>query len=320
MDGINTDIKDLILNQRLHLVTGKGGVGKSVISISLALFLKKRGKKVLFVQMSPVEADSGAKSELFYRIKDNLLPLDYIYIEPKSALEEYGIMILKFKRLYKLIFEDKMVKSSIKAMPSLSFLLLIGKLWYYCTLKDRKGRYVYDYVVVDAPSTGMAISMLNLPHIINDAAPSGPLRDRALDIENMLTDKNTTSVHIVSTCEETPVNEALEIYRVLSERLSIRFGILFVNQFENIPEEDAEYIRSKTGLLPDFMKNCVIRKITEAGFKKGEYERLLSNISEKERRVVCLPSFTDSFDTQSVINGILLYLEEFFEQRDKGDH
>ncbi|MCX7958038.1 MAG: AAA family ATPase, partial [Deltaproteobacteria bacterium] len=300
----DNSIGSMLLSKRLHLVTGKGGVGKSVISVSLAQVLKKKGKKVLFVQMSPVETEMDSKTEFFHRIRDSILPLDYIYIEPKSALEEYGIMVLRFRRLYKMIFEDKMVKSSIKAMPSLSFLLLIGKLWYYCTLKDKSGRYVYDYVVVDAPSTGMAISMLNLPHIINDAAPSGPLRDRALDIENMLTDKNTTAVHIVSTCEETPVNEALEIYKVLMERLSIQFGILFVNQFEDIHNEDVGYIRANMSLLPECIRNCVIRKIAEIGFKKGEYDRLVSNISYKDRRIISFPFFENSFDTADIVENI----------------
>lgn len=309
---INGRMKEPFFQERLHLVTGKGGVGKTVISIALALLFKRKGKRVLFVQMSPIEGDSNAKSNLFFRIKENLPPLDYIYIEPRSALEEYGLMILKFKRLYNLIFEDKMVKSSLRAMPSLSFLLLIGKLWYYCTLKDKDGRFIYDFVVVDAPSTGMAISMLNLPHIINSAAPPGPLRDRALDIEKMLTDKKATAVHIVSTCEETPVNEAIEIYKVLSERLSIKFGALFVNQFENISEDDIEYVESNIHTLPESLRNCIIRKSMEIRLKRGEYKRLVSNISD-DGKIIILPYLENRFSILDVIRDISLHLERLIE-------
>lgn len=307
--------EEILLRQRLHLITGKGGVGKSVISISLAIFLKKTGKKVLFVQMNPIETDSDARTELFSKIKKDLPPIDYIYIEPRSALEEYGMMVLKFKRLYQMIFEDKIVKSSIKAIPSLYFLLLIGKLWYYCTLKDRSGKFVYDYIVVDAPSTGMAISMLNLPHIINDAAPSGPLRDRAMDIEYMLTNKDMTAVHIVTNCEETPVNEAIELYNVISRRLSIRFGILFVNQFEDISEEELMYISSNLDKIPEMLRNCIVRRIENNRLKYAEYIRLLANIAEKDKRVVDIPLFDGNFDVLCVINNIVSHLERRIECR-----
>jgi|GEM_PF-1925774 len=306
-------IKERLLSQRLHLITGKGGVGKSVISISLALFLKKTKKRILLVQMSPVETDPDERSEIFLRIRERLPPLDYIYIEPRSALEEYGIMVLRFKKLYRMVFEDRMVRSSIRAMPSLSFLLLIGKLWYYCTLRDKKGKFVYDYVVVDAPSTGLAISMLNLPHVINDAAPSGPLRDRALDIEKMLTDKDVTSVHIVSTCEETPVNEAIELYNFISDRLSIQFGLLFVNQFEYLPDVDIEYINSNLDKLPEMLKKCVEKKIQESMLKYNEYKRLIANIAEKDRRIVTVPAFEEGFDTLKIVNRITSHMEENLE-------
>ncbi|MCX7944883.1 MAG: hypothetical protein N2746_10295 [Deltaproteobacteria bacterium] len=313
MDRWFADIKDMLLNRRVHLITGKGGVGKSVISISLAVTLRSRAKKVLFAQMSPIEVNADASDELFYKLRSSLPRIDYIYIEPKSALEEYATMVLRFKRLYKLIFEDKMVRSSLRAMPSLSFLLLIGKLWYYCTLKDKNNDFLYDYVVVDAPSTGMAISMLNLPRIINDAAPSGPLRDRAIDIENMLTDRDATAVHIATTCEETPVNEALEIYRTLSERLSIQFGVLFVNQFEDMPDEDAEYVKSKINLIPEHMRNCIRRKLIDISLRKQEYIRLVSNIEEKDRRIITCPVVENNFDVLNVIENISTHLRRYCE-------
>ncbi len=306
-------IKDFIYGPRLHLITGKGGVGKSVISIALALYLKKTRKRVLFAQMSPIEMEQDKGSEFFIRIRDNLPAIDYIYIEPKSALEEYGLMILKLKSVYKLVFEDKMVRSSIKAMPSLSFLLLIGKLWYYCTSKDKTGNYIYDYIVVDAPSTGMAISMLNLPHIINDAAPSGPLRDRAIDIEKMLTDRDMTTVHIVTTCEETPVNEALEIYNTIHRRLSIKFGIFFVNQYEQIVNEELDYMSQNLSFIPDMFRDCINKKILENRYKDEEFKRLLKNIPESDRRVIAIPTLENNFNTVSLIKDIAAHLERAIE-------
>lgn len=314
---IHTQIKNLLYNKRLHLITGKGGVGKSVISLSLALTLKRRKKRVLFAQMSPVESDRVANIEAFEQFRHQLPDLDYIYIEPGSALEEYAMMILKFKRLYRLIFEDRMVRSSIRAMPSLSFLLLIGKLWYYCTKKKSNGDYVYDYVVVDAPSTGMAISMLNLPHIINDAAPPGLLRDRALDIERMLTDSETTSVHIATTCEETPVNEATQLYEFIGKRLSIQMGLFFVNQYEYFSSSDRDYIEANRAKLPEFIHNCIIKRMREIEYKYREYERLVSHISPQDRRIINIPLFENRFDTYSIVKDISRYMEGFVEQRDQ---
>jgi len=314
---LDNKTRELLFNKRLHLITGKGGVGKSVVSLALALTLKRTRKRVLFAQMSPVESEKVSNVEIFDKFRDRVTGLDYIYIEPASALEEYGMMILKFRRLYKMIFEDTMVRSSIRAIPSLSFLLLIGKLWYYCTKKRSSGEYVYDYVVVDAPSTGMAISMLNLPHIINDAAPPGPLRDRALDIERMLTDKNTTSVHIVTTCEETPINEAIQLYNVIGQRLSIQMGLLFINQYEALDKGDVEYIEANRDKLPSSIYNCILRKMRDIEYRQREYERLLRHITIQDSRIVRIPLFEDRFDAYRVIKDISEFMERHIEHQDQ---
>ncbi len=311
----NTGVRDMIFKNRLHLITGKGGVGKSVISIALSLLLRKTGKRVLFVQMSPVEESRAEQKDVFVKIKNKLPEMDYIYIEPGSALEEYGLMILKFKRLYKMVFEDRWVKSSIRAMPSLSFLLLIGKLWYYCTLKKKSSNFLYDYVVVDAPSTGMAISMFNLPHIINDAAPSGPLRDRAIDIENMLKNKKMTSVHIVTTCEETPVNEAIELYNTISKKLSMQFGIFFVNSYNSPDRGDEEYILASKDKIPELLFNCIMKRIEENRFKDIEYQRLVTNIPDIDRRFITIPPFYDIFQTDRLIREIMICMERGIERQ-----
>lgn len=221
-----------LLEKRLVIVTGKGGVGKSTISASLALWASRKHKRVLLAEVAAKEGLShffgvpevGSK---ITEIKPNLWAVN---IQPKDALKEYALMVLKLKTLYNLVFERKMVKSFLDAFPGLDELVMLGKIWYHTQeVQSRKGRPKYDMVIMDAPATGHAISMLRLPHVIVEGMTTGPLKQSAQRMLKLLQDPAKTSLQIVTLPEEMPVNEALELKRAVDEILKIPTGYLFIN-------------------------------------------------------------------------------------------
>ena len=97
--------------KRLVFFAGKGGVGRTTLSAAIGLAHARRGRRTLIVELGATEqvpALFGRKLSSGYKptqIHPDL-PLFSCHVTPKSALEEYGVMKLKVKPLYKMVFEN----------------------------------------------------------------------------------------------------------------------------------------------------------------------------------------------------------------------
>ncbi|MCA9520587.1 MAG: AAA family ATPase, partial [Myxococcales bacterium] len=174
------------LNKRFTVVAGKGGVGKTTLSAALALAAAQQGKRVLICQLDTTEklgSMFGKPNRVGYEPCE-LAPNVYsVHIKAKLALEEYGIMKLRFKRVYKMIFENELVIRLLDLIPGMDELVMIGKAWYIEQELDRNGRPRYDMVIVDSPATGHGVSLFRLPHVILEAVTVGPLAEEMRKIQ-----------------------------------------------------------------------------------------------------------------------------------------
>jgi anion-transporting ArsA/GET3 family ATPase len=223
--------KNNLFNKRLIVITGKGGVGKTTISAVIAIAAKKLGKKVLICEINTQEK---IPSMLGYEnsngdIKEIEKNLFTVNIIPNKAMEEYGLMILKSKLIYNTIFNNKYVKKFLSAIPGLSEILIWGKIRYHEQEKTDKG-FKYDMIIVDAPATGHGISLLKLPIAILSILQKGALAKEGRALYDLLTDKDKTSVNVVTIPEELPVNEAKELVETVKNELKMPIGNLFINQ------------------------------------------------------------------------------------------
>jgi hypothetical protein len=107
--------------------------------------------------------------------------------------------------------------------------VMLGKVWYH-EQERVNGTPRFDVIVLDAPSTGHALAMLKAPTIVERTVPPGPLRDITRDLQKLLTDRQRTALHVVTTPEEMPVNEAIEIEQAAATALHIHLGTTFINQ------------------------------------------------------------------------------------------
>lgn len=207
-----------VFDRRLILVVGKGGVGRSTVAAAIAAQCAARGRRTLLFETNANDRfgsyfDKAPVGTELTQLAQNLWAVN---TTPAAALEEYGLMILKFKSVYEMVFENRVTRAFLRAIPGLDDYALLGKAWFHTT-EEKRGRPIWDNVVFDMPASGHSISMLRIPWVITDTVPEGPLTRDARTVKELLTDPARTSVVLVTLAEEMPVNEAIELEAKLSQ-------------------------------------------------------------------------------------------------------
>jgi anion-transporting ArsA/GET3 family ATPase len=200
------------LARRLILVVGKGGVGRSTVAAAIAGKCAAQGRRTLLYETNANDRFGPYFSrppvgEALTQLAPNLWAVN---ATPSSALAEYGLMILRWKSVYEMVFENRVSKAFLRAIPGLDDYALLGKVWYH-TAEEKRGAPVWDTVVFDMPASGHSVSMLRVPWVIVDTVPEGPLTRDARTIKALLCDPARTSTVLVTLAEEMPVNEAIEL-------------------------------------------------------------------------------------------------------------
>lgn len=211
---------------RLHVVTGKGGTGKTTVAASLALALASQGKNVLVCE---VEGRQGL-ARMF-----DVDPLPYaetriatglrtgpdgagtrpgtvhaLHIDPESALLEYLAMYYRLGRAGKALDRFGVIEFATTIAPGVRDVLLTGKVFEAVQRNSRnKGAIQYDAVVLDAPPTGRITQFLNVSDELAGLAKVGPIKNQA-DTMMTLFRSPRTAVHLVTVLEEMPVQETAD--------------------------------------------------------------------------------------------------------------
>jgi anion-transporting ArsA/GET3 family ATPase len=224
---------------RLHVVTGKGGTGKTTVSGAIALALAASGRRVLVME---VEGRQGL-AQLF-----DSPPLPYeerrvaaaadggeVYALPvdvEQALLEYLQLFYKLGRAGRVLEKIGAVDFATTVAPGLRDVLLTGKA-YEAVRRRRSGRRTYDAVVLDAPPTGRITRFLNVNTDVAGIARVGPVRNQAETIMGLLRSPQT-AVHLVTLLEEMPTQETVDAVAELTAA-GLPVGAVVVNMVNRPP-------------------------------------------------------------------------------------
>jgi anion-transporting ArsA/GET3 family ATPase len=251
---------DEFFSPRILIISGKGGVGKTTITASLALSAARTGKKVCVVEMD----QKGSLTKIFGRGPVGYEPSEIfpdvwaISVGAEEALIEYLDVQYHMRRLSKAFSGVHLVDYITTAAPGLKDILLLGKIWYLERGQAGGGsKQDFDLIVVDAPAAGHMLTFLSAPAGLSDAVRVGPVRRQAEWLLEMLQDPARSRVHLVTLAEEMPVSETLETATQLSDRIAISVGPIFANAvypelFTAKEEELLKNIRSD-GSLDEFL-------------------------------------------------------------------
>jgi anion-transporting ArsA/GET3 family ATPase len=231
---------------RLHVVTGKGGTGKTTVAAALALALASNGKPVLLME---VEGRQGI-AQLF-----DVPPLPYeerrvavapasdgrpggdvraLAVDPQSAMIEYLEMFYNLRQAGRALTRLGVLDFATTIAPGLGDVLLTGKAAEAVRRKSN-GSPVYGAVVMDAPPTGRIGRFLNVSSEVSGLAKVGPIRSHADTVQKVIRSPQTV-VHFVTLLEEMPVQETLDGIAELASvgKGGIQPGGIMVNMVRQI--------------------------------------------------------------------------------------
>jgi anion-transporting ArsA/GET3 family ATPase len=215
-----------LLDRRLVFVTGKGGVGKTTVATALALFASERGRRTLLCE---VDAKGDVASyletgETSFAEREVLPGLFVMSMDTEASLREYLKLNLRIPVVGRIGPLARAFDFVATAAPGVREILTVGKLAY--EVRERH----YDLVVVDAPATGHIVGQLAAPEAINELVKVGLVRSQTDWMLEILSDPARTGLAIVTTPEEMPVNETLELAARVDKETSVELAQVVVNR------------------------------------------------------------------------------------------
>lgn len=275
------------MKQEIHFVTGKGGVGKSVVAAALALKKSQEGKKVLLVELG----DHSFFQDFFDLNSVGFQPM---LIRPnlslalwtgEACLQEYARHLIKVESLAKLFFENAVMKAFINVAPGLPELAILGKV----TSGPRKHgpALPFDCLVVDAFATGHFLALLEAPRGMAQAIQFGPMGEQSRGIDASTRDPELCRFHIVTLPEELPVKESLELLERLRADFSVSAEVIMNKVIlTKIPMEVLTEVQSEVSDLGKFAHYI--------GFQVEHQKMMLEKVGAVAQKTQVVPLYFES--------------------------
>jgi anion-transporting ArsA/GET3 family ATPase len=310
-----------VARARLHVVTGKGGTGKTTVAAALAIALATGGRRVLLTE---VEGRQGI-AQLF-----DTQPLPYaeqriavapgggevraLHVDAEAALLDYLSMFYNLGLAGRTLRRMGAIDFATTLAPGLRDVLLTGKIKETVGRTEDNGRHTYDAVVLDAPPTGRIVKFLDVTRAMADLAKVGPIKGQSDGVVRLLHSEDT-AVHLVTLLEEMPVRETLEAVADL-DGADLRPGAVIVNRVRppRLPARSVtsaaggrvDASRIRTGLVAagleldrDVLEGLVAETVEHAIRVQAE-SNAREQLAEGDLPALELPEMTDGIDVAAL--------------------
>lgn len=244
----------------LAIVAGKGGVGKTTVTAVLARAATSAGQRVLVIELD------GKPT-----LAEQLPGIEVRHISAADSLAEY-LIDHGFKRIAKRLVSSGVIDVVGTAAPGIDDLVVLGK------IKQLERSDEWDLIVVDGPAAGHAITFLTSASGLLDAVRSGPVREQAEGVIELLRDPERCQVVLVTLPETTPVNELVETSYAIEERVGVQLGPVVVNQVDDADVPDP-------GELPARVAADEPELIAAAEFRRARIELQRAELERLDREV-----------------------------------
>lgn len=309
------DLNNLWHN-KLWMVTGKGGVGKTTLAGALGLLSAQRGEDTLLVETHGLNhlGELLGVPDAGYNPKRVFPGLWLCQITAEKALEEYLLQQIKVRMIYNAVFKNRYVRHFMDAAPGLVELLTIGKVWALTQPKGQFGnKRSFHRVIVDAPATGHGIGMMRVPEVVKNAVRIGPLKTKSERILNLVRDPKKTSIWMATLPEDLPVTETTEMREKLIKEVQVHLGPILVNGIwpDLVSSETIKDMKAKKLAYPPL-------KIFQKRSDLSHYylDKLKTNLPDET--LWELPLIYKTSEPLKVAQALMSHLKGYFEQEFAG--
>jgi anion-transporting ArsA/GET3 family ATPase len=231
-------------------------VGKTSVSAAIALAAAREGQRVLVCETEPRGSIASAfeRTSLSYEPTAVHPGIDALVVDTESSLREYLRLYTRVPVVARLGPIARTFDFVAQAAPGVREILTVGKLCYEA--RERR----YDLIVADAQATGHIVGQLASPWAINELVQVGLVRDQTRWMTDILEDPAQTGVVVVTTPEEMPVAETIDLLERLQSAVPVRPAAVVVNRvlpepfarreedvFERLREPDARAVLRSVG-------------------------------------------------------------------------
>ena len=225
-----------LLSRQILIVTGKGGTGKTTVAAALGLWASRAGKRTLLVECN----GSQQIPTLFNRESEGYKPthlhpgLSAMSITSDEAIEDYVVKQIKVRKLYQMVFRNRVMGPFMDAVPGLHDAVHLGKV--YDLIEDNKtnGAPTWDLIIVDAPATGHGLHMLASARSMMELTRTGPVYEGVKLVHDVISDTERTGLVLTCLPEDLPVNETIELNAHLRAADHQVAGVI-LNEMSDVP-------------------------------------------------------------------------------------
>jgi len=210
-------VDQFLTQTRVLIVAGKGGVGKSTVSVAIAQLATQRAVSVAHIELDGKSLPTGLDASV-----------TQFSLTPGEALREY-LATHGLARVGQLLESTGILDLVASTAPGIDDLLVLGK------IKQMEQSREHDLIVVDGPAAGQAIGLLRAAATMQSTVSSGPISQQAQEVRNMVGDPARCQVILVTTPAYTPVVELLETRQQLIDEVGVALGPIIVNGVDHAP-------------------------------------------------------------------------------------
>lgn len=221
-----------LFDHRFLLFTGKGGVGKTTMVAALAVQAAASGQRPLVVELghrASMRAVFGA-GDIGFQPQDVGLGVHAMSIDIDVAVLDYMMQHVPSRRIAKSIMNNKVLERLFKAMPAVGEIATLNKLRQIEAERMADGRPRWAPILVDLDATGHALMLLELRNTLDGIMGAGPMRKLIESTAELLADPKTSRLSLVTTPEELPVSETIQLYARLDASKTVAWGGIYVNR------------------------------------------------------------------------------------------
>lgn len=218
---------------RIVVVCGKGGVGKTTLSLAFGLKHATAGRRVVLVSSHPLPELTIAVSleGIATKFPEAARNLFVVHLDPQELIKEVVEQNFPVQMVAQAILNSSIFRNLVEVAPGLKEFYFLARLQQ---LAERKATATgasgpdYDLLIWDAPASGHFLSVLRSARAF-EAFISGPLATAGAEMHRFFSNSANMQVLAVTPLEEMAMAETAEMAAALRRDFALRCSALILN-------------------------------------------------------------------------------------------